>query len=106
MFLKRLFILAFLNGVSAKTLRSLQGQGQGNTPIPLSCLLLIKITKYEDDSEARELECALDDGTGRILPIKNAPQFVQDKFENGEILSAGDVLSSSKAKIANGKVSF
>lgn len=104
---KKILLLAFLNGAVAdqkSNLRQGSRNMQGNSPSPMSCRLLIKVTRFENNGESHDLECAMEDGTGRILPLENAPQFVQDKFESGEILSASDVLTSSNAKIANGKV--
>lgn len=80
--------------VSSATSGSLRGLEKKEDTF--DCTLLIKLTKFDDDSEHQDLECEVDQGS--IYAFEEVPKGLQDKFKAGSIDSNFDKLQVAGKK--------
>lgn len=69
------------------------------------CILLIKVTEWENDEDTYDVECSSSEGD--ILHFAILPAEVQSLFDAGELHSGEDLLRASSAMISpNGELTI
>jgi hypothetical protein len=96
------FLLLGSKTASIVTATNSKNNIRGLAQPDFECNLLIKATKFEDQSEATDLECELN-GNG-IAPFESLTTKLQDLFANGKIESGNDIVVIPGGSVKNGKV--